>query len=279
MERDYIHVSYPSVASLFDMIEQPCKNAKNGALMETHAKTRERDQSWYGDGLTTAAQTLAAIREGYPQGEEQVRAFHDKIAATLPRAIGHHRTLVRGDMGDHLDIHAVNRGQIDRAWTSSKRRLKKGSGILRLCIDLCADGSTSAKDMQWRGVAGIALAEIMGKAGYSVEIVGCFAIKETPANMTISVTLKPRTSQADFGLLAATACLPGFFRTLGFAAIIRENDNQKRRTASGLGYYVDVSGLLPVPERVTQLFVPGTIHNETVATEWVNQTIKLLQGV
>lgn len=279
MAREYIHVSYPSVASLFAMIEQPCKNPKNAALIKVHVKTRKEGDSWYGAGLTTAAQTMAAIREGYPQGEAQVRAFHDKIAATLPRAIGHHRTIVRGDMGDHLDIHAVNSGRVDRAWTSSKRRLKKGSGILRLCIDLGANGNISAKDIQWRGVAGIALSEIMGKAGYSVEIVGCFAISETPADMTISVTLKPRTSQPDFGLLAATACLPGFFRTLGFAAIIRENDNQKRRAGNGLGQYADVSGLLPVPERVTQLFVPGTIRNEATATEWINQTIKLLQGV
>ena len=279
MERNYTHVSYPSVASLFAMIEQPCKDAKNAALTEDHAKTREKDQSWYGAGLTTAAQTLAAIREGYPQGEAQVRAFHDKISATLPRAIGHHRAIVRGDMGDHLDIHMVNSGRVDRAWTSSKRRLKKGSGILRLCIDLGANANTNAEDMQWRGVAGITLAEIMGKAGYSVEIVGCFAVCETPVDMTISITLKPRTSQADFGLLAATACLPGFFRTLGFAAIIRENDNQRRRADKILGHYVDVSGLLPVPERVTQLFVPGTIHNEATATEWINQTIKLLHGV
>lgn len=273
------HAFYPSVAALREAAMQPLKKKLNVARRDA-ALTSERTSFL---GGYTAAQALSMLTTGNPEGEAVIRSFHDRMAASLPRAEGHQRTKRRGAIGDELDIHAVNRGACDRAWSYASRSIKRGSGILRLVIDICANGSTSADSLRWRGIAGLALAEVMSKAGYSVEIVAAFAVSRydyhNSRNLTCSIVVKPRTSQADLGLLAATVALPAFFRTLGFAAICIEADRNKVSVDSGLGHYLDVSGVLPVPDKVTQLFVDGSVCSEQKAVEWVRQSVVLLQGV
>ena len=90
--------------------------------------------------------------------------------------------------------------------------------------------------------------------------------------------VKPHYAQSNRGLIAATLTLPGFFRTLGFIAIIADADKRKRDVMGGLGQYLDISGVLPVPNNMTQIFVPETVRNEETAINWVKQTLQLLQG-
>ena len=274
-----IFLHYPSVADLRHMAQsEPFKKSENATLVQKYL-TGTKGCDWYGmDG--GAAAVLRAQVDGYPEGERTIRAFHDEIAASLPRALGHHRAKKRGAFGDELDVHAMNRGQFDRAWTSSTRAIRAGSGILRLVVDVCASGETSASAMRWRGIAGLSLAEVMGKAGYSVEIVAAWAAKlygVEDCYACCSTVVKPRTTQADFGLLAATVALPGFFRILGFAALVRAYDDMGKIADSSLGSYADVSGLLPVPDKVTQIIVPGSVVSKQSAVDWVKQTVTLLQ--
>lgn len=277
---DALVLSYPSVSALRHMAQhEPFKLPENGALVQKYL-TGDKERSWYGmDGGAPAV--LRAQVDGYPEGERTIRAFHDEIAASLPRALGHHRTKKRAAFGDELDVHAMNRGQFDRAWTSSSRTIRAGSGVLRLVIDICANAAVDAAALQWRGIAGLSLAEVMGKAGYSVEIVAAWGAKLWGGRnqlMVGSVVVKPRSTQADFGLLAATVALPGFFRTLGFASLVRACDDMGKIADSSLGTYADVSGLLPVPDKVTQIIVPGEVISKEKAVDWVKQTVALLQG-
>jgi hypothetical protein len=277
-----IHNTYPSVSSLRAAAQvQGWKKEANGHYANKYL-TQDRGE-WLGiEGGAPAA--LAALVDGYPRGEQMVREFHDNIAASLPRAVGVQRRRLRGAMGDELDIHAVNRGNVDRAWSTSSRAIRRGSSILRLVVDICANGDTSASSMQWRGVAGLALSEVMSKAGYSVEIVAAFAVNgylatsRRTGDMTCTVVVKPRGVQADLGMLAATVALPAFFRTLGFCAIIRCADNQGKIVSDGLGHYLDVAGVLPVPDKVTQLMVPQSITSHDSAVQWVRESVALLQG-
>jgi hypothetical protein len=276
-----IHNSYPSVTALRASAQVQGWKKEGNKWYAHKYLTQDRGQ-WLGiDGGAPAA--LAALVDGYPHGEQMVREFHDNIAASLPRAVGVQRRRLRGAMGDELDIHAVNRGNVDRAWSTSSRALRRGSSILRLVVDICANGDTSASSMQWRGVAGLALSEVMSKAGYSVEIVAAFAVSgylasNRQGNMTCAVVVKPRGVQADLGLLAATVALPAFFRTLGFCAIVRCADDQGKIVSAGLGHYLDVAGVLPVPDKVTQLMVPQSITSRESAVQWVRESVALLQG-
>ncbi len=275
-----VHLHYPTVAALRSESEQPMKIAYNESLRVKYLTST--NDKWLGI-VGGARAAVNALMDGYPQGERAVREFHDKIKADLPRAEGHHRAKRRGNFGDELDIHSVNRGACDRAWTSSTRAIRKGTGILRLVVDVGANGSTSADELRWRGIAGLSLSEVMARAGYSVEMVAAFAVQNicSAKNQRVmtSIVVKPRGSQPDYGMLAATVALPAFFRVLGFASIIRAADSQGLSVNDGLGNYLDVSGVLPVPDKVSQIFVPQSVISERTATTWVKQTVALLQGV
>lgn len=278
---------FASVSDLRHDASLPCKHERNAERIASYLDGRNHDgnaMKWYGiDGGAPAV--LKALVNGYPEGEAKVEAFHNEIVASLPRALGHHRAKQHGEFGDELDIHSVYRGALDKAWTSSVRRIRKGTGILRLVIDIGGNANTSASELQWRGVTGMSLAEVMTKAGYSVEIVAAQAVAN-PAqrgsgkqfNAIMSCVIKPRSSQVDKGLLAATVCLPGFFRVLGFASIVRNCDNVGLVADSGLGQYLAVSGLLPVPDKVTQLCVPGEVMDKESALKFVRESVTLLQG-
>ena len=275
------HTFFASVAELRAMLDAPWNEKSNKKLATSHME-RDNGASWHGiDGGAKAV--VACVENGYDIGEKAIREFSEAIKAALPRAVGVNRVKVKGDSGDDLDVHAVNRGDFSRAWTSSKRRVRTGSTSLRLCIDIGANASMNADALQWRGIAGLALAEIMTKAGYNVEIIACCAIRDHWVGSdneatTFSVVVKDRNARPDLGLLAATVALPGFFRSYGFAALIRSADDMKQKANSGLGRYLDVSGVLPVPERMTQLFVQGTVHDRASAIDWVKQSVTLLQG-
>jgi len=271
---------YPTVFALRSESERPMVRQCNEARRVKYLTST--NDAWLGIAGGAAA-AIRALTDGYPQGERAVREFHDKIKADLPRAEGHHRAKRRGNFGDELDIHTVNRGACDRAWTSSTRAIRKGTGILQLVVDIGANGSTSPDELRWRGIAGLSLSEVMSRAGYSVEMVAAFAVQNIcdfkNRRMMFSCIVKPRGSQPDYGLLAATVALPAFFRVLGFSSIIRAADQQCVNVGDGLGNYLDVSGVLPVADKVSQLFVPQSVVNERTATEWVKQTVALLQGV
>ena len=276
-----VHMHYSTVSELRHEAGQRMKRDYNEA--RRHKYMTSNNDQWLGVKGGAAA-AVEALTKGYPEGERAVTAFHEQIKADLPRAEGHHRAKRRGAFGDELDVHAVNRGQLDRAWTSSTRAVRKGTGILRLVVDVGANGGTSADELRWRGIAGLSLSEVMSRAGYSVEMVAAFAVqginhdRRANSRMMFSCVVKPRGVQPDYGLLAATVALPAFFRTLGFTSIIRACDRQDVPVDDGLGPYLDVSGVLPVPDKVTQLCVPQSVISESTAAEWVKLTVKLLQG-
>lgn len=278
-KKELVLVHYESVAEMVAEMDKPYASERNGNIA---AKFNLRyDYRWHGiEGGLYAVKR--AIVEGFPEGESTVSEFRDKLHDKLPRALGHARAKVRRDMGDELDYHAMLKGNNDRAWTASTRQIKRGSGVLRIVVDIGANSHTSASALRWRGVAGAALCEIMREAGYSLEIVAGYGIEDADAgdtmNLGVSVVIKPRNAPIDNGLLAATVCLPGFFRTVGFSAIVRAADNAGKQCDSGLGHYLDISGILPVPDKVTQIFVPGDVASEEDALKWVKDTVTLLQG-
>jgi hypothetical protein len=282
-------VSYPSIHAMRDAALVPFKNAANNK--RATAILTGKDERWYSDlsewyGVNMkAAEVIKLTLSGHEDGADTLRAFRDSFAAKLPRAIGVSRKRRTGDSGDALDIHAVYRGATDRAWSSSVRALRAGNTTLRLYIDLCANAGTDAAALRWRGLAGASLAEIMKRAGYSVEIVGVMATDGAIYNSAgndgtavVSCVIVPRGSSVNLQTLASTVCLPGFFRTLGFLGIIRCADRIGHRVTTGLGHYASPEQYLDTDPRVTTLFVPGNIGSENTARAWIEQSITLLQG-
>jgi hypothetical protein len=278
-----IKLHYPTVAAMVSDCSAPFTMSGNAAdalryTMKNECKTGEDVKQWY--GMTEGVDGVKrAIVGGFPESEDAMRHMMEELKVTLPRALGHNRAKHRGMFGDEVDVHAMNRGNFDRAWTRSTRQIKQGSGILRLCIDIGGNASQSAEGMRWRGIAGIALAQVMEKAGYAVEIVGCFACSMIARNVdcVVSYIAKPHNSRADLGFLAATVALTGFFRTYGFAQIARAADNAGELVFKNLGHYMDPSGVMDAPEKVMQLMVSPRIDDRESAISWVRESVGLLQ--
>lgn len=270
---------FDSVAELRATIDAPFARGENGDNARKQLTDRGNG-GWIGiEGGAPAA--VKCLETGHAETEQTLRTFGDAIVAELPRAIGLGRVTVRGDQGDHLDIHAVNRGALDKAWSKTKRLVKQGKSDLRLVVDICGNAGVSAKELKWRGIAGASLAEIMTRAGYRVEIVaGIGATLNIPGrNMSVTtITVKPVNGPVDMGLLSATIALPAFFRTLGFSAMYIAADRAGAVLGYGIGQAQNLEGVIDVPDDITQLIVP-VIDNEKAAREWVKNTVALLQGV
>jgi hypothetical protein len=260
-----------------------------GKPMARHGNSYQRGKleekgsgySWY--GVASLAEVKRILKEGYTEGAKQVDELYAAIAPSLPRAVDYRRKRIRADQGDSLDIHAVNRGALDKAWETSKRQAQAGTGLVRIVVDICGNGHVSASQLQWRGIAALALSRAMVKAGYSVEIVagqagaGAFDA-DYGLHGVITVTVKPRYAAVDTATLAATVCLPGFFRYIGFASIIKQADDIGADACSGLGRAVKLETVLPVPEKISQVIVPETVNSRDDAVRWATEAVTLLQG-
>lgn len=272
---------YDSVAEMeSDCLDRAYQHGHNPGQRADLERDRGR-RDWY--GVPSLAAVKEALRVGYPEGAARVDALFDAIAPTLPRAVDFRRQRVRSDQGDSLDIHTVNRGALDKAWETTKRKAHAGTGLIRIAVDICGNGRVTAESLKWRGIAALALSRAMTKAGYSVEIVagqsGQHAVSGMPnLRTTITVTVKPRHAAVDTATLAATICLPGFFRYIGFASIIRQADELGKDVASGLGQAVKLETVLPVPEKIAQVVTPETVNSQESAQQWVKETVAMLQG-
>jgi hypothetical protein len=256
------------------------KDARNRAEYE-RAITERRPGDWY--GVPTLTELKRIMREGFPKGAADVDRLYDAMSGALPRAVDFRRQRVRSDQGDSLDIHAVNRGALDRAWETVKRRARAGTGLIRVVVDVGGNCSVAASALRWRGVAALTLCRIMAKAGYSVEIVaGCAWNNNIPAFGTkawaiTTTTIKPRYAHVDTATLASAVCLTGFLRYLGFASLTRQADDQGKAVSPYMGQLTALESVLPAQEKITQVVTPQ-LNDEHSAMEWLKQAVALLQS-
>jgi len=275
---------YDSISDLRAMLDRPWLIERNRASMTDHTHlNRETKRSWFGIEGGYAA-VAKALQKGFPEGERLIETMHQDLKAKLPKAVGLGRKLIKSDQGDELDIHAVNRGDISRAWSSRRRLIKRGKTSLRIVVDIGGNCGVNADSLRWRGVAGMCLAEIMTAASYKTEIVAGFAVRghdEEKRSDTgvVTVTVKASGTAADKGLLAASLCLSGFFRTFGFAAVCRLADDQGHNVESCLGHSLQLETLIKADARSTQLCIPHSIRDAATAAAWVTATVKMLQGM
>ena len=277
-------VRYESVSAIRAMVGLPCKRQHHAEQIKNYCESTYDRENWHGMNGGAVA-VMSAMLVGFPEGEAKIDAMQSHMVGKLPKAVGIGRKLVRGMSGDELDIHAINRGDISRAWSSRQRLIRKGISALKMIVDIAGNCDSSHDVLQWRGIAGVALSEIMTKAGYSTEIVAAWSVRDYLDNsrgnpiVGIECVVKARGVTADRGLLAATLCLTGFFRTVGFAAIARAADDEDKRCDTSLGNHVDAERVIPAVTGVTNIYVPASICDEASAVEWIKSTVELLQSI
>jgi hypothetical protein len=271
---------FDSLSECIDDTRQPFKRRANNSAFKNSVTYRKGSPSWHGtEGGFSAVSNMVEFT-GYPEGGRRIAAMTDSLQASLPPALGIKRKKRRADSGDEYDVHAAMRGAHDRAWVQSHKEIRHGLGIVRIIVDICSDGGTSADNLQWRGVAGTTLCTMLRQAGYSVEMVAAMGTQNSFGRETLLWTcvVNSRHGSTDIDSLAAVFALPGFFRTYGFAGVIRAADNARRDVHSGLGKSVPVSNIYEPRGDCIEFIVPTDVLNEDKAREWINDSIALLQG-
>jgi len=204
---------------------------------------------WIGEDVDLDG-AMKIIAHGYPNGDRLIQKVLAEALPEIPKITSLRRRRTQGDFGDHIDIQRVYAGQLDRAW--SKTRREPSTGITRpsktLLIDVGGHCELRAEQLVWQGAYGAALADRYAEAGYNVEIWAVatsgrerageinrrmFTDKKNDGGCTVAVRLYDSSTPLDLSNLAATICFAGFYRILLFEAWLSIN----RPACGGLGGY------------------------------------------
>ena len=272
--------NFRSISEMRELCVSPSARAERQVEANKHIYDRavmkgKSQMSWY--GLDSTTDCLNAIENGNEQLTKKLMAHN--ITKKLPRAIGIGRQLFRGDMGDELDIHAVNGGRVDRAWSAKRRVVKRARNNIKIVVDIGANCNVEASVLQCRGLAGAGLAIALEKAGYSVAVIAAFGSRSVvpDKHLLVTCTIKPAVGRISAGILATTVCLPGFFRTYGFGAIVRAADLAGVQCHDGLGQTLAAETLLPDEPATMAIVVPVSVISDESAQAWILETITLLE--
>lgn len=171
---------------------------------------------WY--DAPTGEEAARRAFHGWPEGAERVRRMMAEMDAPPPVSL--RRKVQRADQGDALDIHAVYRGGLDRAWERRRREHSRARMSVRLVAQIGGSKHTSAESLFWRGAAVTKLAEMLEESGYRVEVVG-FEWHDSDEGEHQFYTrntfvVKDAGAPLDVEQVAGVLCNAGFPRTYGF---------------------------------------------------------------
>lgn len=152
----------------------------------------------------------------------------------------------RDSHGDELDIHAVNSGNLDRAWTRSYREVfDKQHSLVTLVIDVGANWGEDAVSSLWQSAIASKLLDDMTKARKSVQIVlansGEMPFTDSRKKLTCSIVAKKYNERLTSSRLASMSHL-GYFRVAFFAQMCLA----EYTLSGGLGHHIPLESNLPI---------------------------------
>lgn len=255
-------------------------NIDHNGNRTTHYWDRDdKGRHWLGvDNVPQLRKTLA---EGWPDGVAKLEQIALRDLAS-PASVRRRR--IRGDQGDEVDMQAVWRGDLSRAWTRTRRQSRTGVRSITLVIDLCASWNVTADELFWRGASALRLASELLVSGYNVAIYGASgsaSIDETnKVDCTQLIEIKGEDSPFDIDRLAALTALPGFFRTHLFGGICFAADHANKRVDEGMGrprneLIAEGIKLLPVPQNA---FIQKDVLTKESAEQWIESVIQQIES-
>lgn len=272
------------VAIMWDSVTEPERVAPTLKIDANRAyATSKAAGGEYGDEDWLGAPSIEALNErltrGWPEGVEKLQ----QIATRDIDPVSIRRRRVRGDQGDELDMQAVYRGDLARAWTRTRRQSRAGANrTITLVCNLSDSAGISASQLYWRGAAVLKLADSLTQAGYGVGIYGAISTRQASDDDTVDgcqfVEIKATDSPLDLSQLAALTAMPGWFRTRGFAGIITACDLAGKVYGSGLGRpehemlpeYAEMLGL-------TNCFIQPKVNSKDAAEKWIDEVMAKIE--
>lgn len=270
---------FDSVAEPFDFVKLDWKKSENKSHAERSLTgiSRVPSETWL--GAPNADEMYRRLKEGWPDGSRRLL----EIATRDINPTSVRRRRERADQGAELDIHAVYRGDLSRAWMRTRRRSGSGVRSVTIVINLAANWRTTSEQLFWRGAAALRLAASLTEAGYSVAIVGATGGRNVDSrdkmDLVQCVSIKDEDQPLDLDKLAALTAMPGYFRTALFAGICYHADLRGFTVADNLGEAAaglikDGIAMLPLPQSA---FIQGDINDKATAEKWIDSVLNSIE--
>ena len=208
---------------------------------------RDAGEDWYGhneygNGSAVIKRALLGDKRMYDNLQVKVSELDKELGTftakgVMQKVVKSRRVTVHGKFGDEIDIHKINSGKLDTAWSSKKRETFDGQHkLVTLFIDLSHNSNVNCKDTLWTTAVTVKLLADLEREGKSVKIiVGGTAqnvLKEDSIkHVGIGITVKEYNERLAPERLAAMSHL-GFYRSWGFTAY---HDHNFGTTQSAIG--------------------------------------------
>lgn len=237
-KRDYDFAFYASVEEMMDDADRRAHFAKHLFFDADGAYTFPMSVSqahWTGRNARTWAEFRKGASKPWAEGLEMLEALIGKLGDVqlpTPRSIKRKKSW-NADDGDDVDLDRMWAGQ--EYWQKTSRQALSGSPIVTIVCNVSASSTYDTTSLFWKGAAAIALADILERAGYRVNVLvgdyGAAAYRGHPADSFRLATVKPPESPVDKATLANV--LSGwFFRTVFFRITASPHSSIDRRIAT-----------------------------------------------
>lgn len=143
-------------------LDMPPVGAGNTALnARNDRQLNDSDHThWYG---CTGKDALVRLKQGWPEGAEEMRRNLRYLEVPIiPR-----RRRMRFGWDGEVDVERVLFNEPE----PFRQHAKVMAPVVRLTVDVGANGGTSGDSLKWRGTTALAIADSLTQAGFSVEIV------------------------------------------------------------------------------------------------------------
>lgn len=257
------NAQYQSIIDFLDAMNLPCRNPESHNFWRRHAEASEDYGDWLGANCRTGADVQKKMRDGWPEGRDRMNELRSKISEIEVTPQDRRRRMVRRDMGDNLDIHAVYAGRLDVAWRVAKRTTSQGPQRIDICANMVCSGFEHADILFWRGAAAAVLTDLLESAGYMVRLVVGFGGSMNGEKTSCRIIVKDHGQPFDITSCSATI-MPGFFRALGHAWI---SSHCKGRMSEG-GISVGQGNIEP-----NEILISHSVRDHGTALAFVNETI------
>lgn len=204
-----------------ELLEQAMRaNSSSAGLINSHAAVTENggggsNTNWW--GARTLEQARALMANGWSEGAARIA----ELECEAPRVESTRRRRVRSDQGDELEVQALLRGDLSRAWMRTRRQSRPGLRVIRLLVNVGGPSHTTASELFWRGAAALRAVEALEGAGYSVELWAGSGAEKCSSSIdraAVFCCIKSSDTPLDLSRLAGLVALPAWFRTEVFAA-------------------------------------------------------------
>jgi len=237
IRKGHIDIHFSSIIDFIDA--PPPRNEYNNKKYHGLKTRRYSEGHYYGkagptiksyqDAVDKALLGDHELYEKYliPKVEELNKALHVETSSYAHIVPVVKRRRVKSSFGDELDIHAVNQGRLDKAWSTTERiEFDQEHHLVTILADIGNNWNISADDTLWMAASMVKLISDIELSGKSVQIIigGTGAgITRNGANGTYTIVVKKYNESLSLERLAAM-CHVGFFRSVMFDAIHRCSD-------------------------------------------------------